>query len=121
MRNLALAASMAVLASTGLALADAKQDFTLVNRTGYELKAVFVSPTKADDWQEDVLGQDSLPDGNRVNIHFSPRTNACIWDLKVVYTDDDSSAVWSKINLCEVERIQIFYDRSSDTTRATFD
>lgn len=121
MRNLVVATAVAAVAFSGLALADAKQDFTLVNKTGYELKSVFVSPSKADDWQEDVLGQDSLANGNAVNIHFNPKTNACVWDLKVIYTDDNSSAVWTKINLCEVEKIQIFYDRQNDVTKATFD
>ncbi|HEX5320635.1 MAG TPA: argininosuccinate lyase [Stellaceae bacterium] len=100
---------------------DAKQDFTLVNKTGYELKEVYVSPSKAGDWQEDVLGQDTLDDGQRVNIHFNARTRTCKWDLKVVYTEDGSSAVWSDINLCEVEKITIHYDRKRDVTRATFD
>jgi len=103
------------------AAADAKQDFTLVNKTGYELKELYVSPSKADDWQEDVLGQATLDDGAKVNIHFNAKTNTCKWDLKVVYSDDSSSAVWSNINLCEVEKITIHYDRKNDVTRATFD
>jgi len=100
---------------------DAKQDFTLVNQTGYELKEVYVSPTKADDWQEDILGQDTLADGGVVHIHFSPKAHTCKWDLKVVYTDDGSNAVWGNINLCDIDKITIHYDRKSDTTSATFD
>ena len=101
--------------------ADAKQDFRLVNRTGYEIKEVFVSPSKSSDWQEDVLGKDVLEDGKAVNIHFSRTARTCKWDLKVIYTDDDSKAVWSDIDLCTVEKITIRYDRKNDVTRATFD
>lgn len=100
---------------------EAKQDFMLINKTGYELKALYVSPSRSDDWQEDVLGQDVLSDGQSVNVHFSPKVHTCEWDLKVVYSDDDSSAIWQKINLCQVERITIHYDRKNDVTRATFD
>jgi hypothetical protein len=124
MRTLLLAplAFAAALAFAAPASADdAKQDFRLVNKTGYELKEVYVSPSKADDWQEDVLGTGTLDDGKAINIHFSPKTRTCKWDLKVVYTDDDSSAVWSNINLCEVDKITIHYDRKADVTRATFD
>ena len=116
----------AIVAAT-LALAapawaqDAKQDFKLVNKTGYELKALYVSPSKADDWQEDVLGQDTLDDGQAVNVHFNAKVKTCQWDLKVVYNDDDSSAVWQKIDLCSVQKITIHYDRKADTTSATFD
>ena len=42
-------------------------------------------------------------------------------DLKVTYSDDDSSAVWEKIDLCTVEKITIHYNRKSDETSATFD
>ena len=123
MRTLFFAAlAAAAFAVTAPATADdAKQDFTLVNKTGYELKELYVSPSKADDWQDDILGQDVLEDGKAVNIHFSPKAKTCKWDLKVVYTDDDSSAVWQNIDLCSVDKITIHYDRKNDVTRASFD
>jgi hypothetical protein len=100
---------------------DAKQDFQLVNKTGYELKALYVSPSKSDDWGDDILGQDVLADSQVVNVHFSPKAHTCKWDLKVTYTDDNSNAVWGDIDLCTVEKITIFYDRKNDVTKATFD
>lgn len=123
MRTLLFAslAAAAVVCSTPAFAEDAKQDFKLVNRTGYELKALYVSPSKADEWQDDILGQDVLEDGKTVNVHFNPKAQTCKWDLKVVYTEDDSSAVWQNINLCEVDKITIHYDRKNDVTRASFD
>ena len=118
---------LASVAATGLALAlpvsaqEAKQDFTLVNKTGYELKEVYVAPTKSNSWEEDIMGQGVLEDGKAVNIHFSPKVKTCKWDLKVVYTVDSSNAVWSDIDLCSVDKISIFYDKNRDVTRATFD
>jgi|SRR5580704_10831067 hypothetical protein len=119
MRTVLIAAFVAVAAPAGAD--DAKQDFKLVNKTGYELKALYVAPSKSEDWEDDVLGQDTLADGQAVNIHFSPKTKTCTFDLKVVYSDDDSSAVWSKIDLCTVEKITIKYNRKSDETTASFD
>jgi hypothetical protein len=122
MRHALYALPLVLAAFLQPAAADgAKQDFALMNRTGYELKEVYVSPSKADDWQEDILGQGTLGDGQRVNIHFSPKVQTCKWDLKVVYTVDSSSAVWSDINLCDVDKITIHYDKDRDVTRATFD
>jgi hypothetical protein len=122
MKALSAAAIAAVLAFAVPAVADdAKQDFKLVNKTGYELKALYVSPAKSDDWEEDILGQDTLSDGQSVNVHFSPKVHTCQWDLKVVYSDDDSSAVWQKIDLCTIEKITIKYNRKSDETSASFD
>ncbi|HQS10012.1 MAG: argininosuccinate lyase [Rhizobiales bacterium 24-66-13] len=98
-----------------------KQDFVLVNKTGYDISHVYVSPVKSDDWEEDVLGKDVLEDGDTWTIKFNRSTNACKWDLKVVYDDDDSTAVWKNIDLCSVSKITIRYNRKSDTTSATFD
>jgi len=100
---------------------EAKQDFTLVNKTGYELNKVFVSPSKSDDWEEDVLGQDTLANSDSVDIQFHRATKACKWDLKVIYTVDSSSAVWSNIDLCSVDKITIHYDKDRDVTTANFD
>ncbi len=96
------------------------QDFTLVNRTGYTIEQVYVSPIKSKNWEEDVLGRDVLDDGEKVNIRFSKREDVCRWDLKVIY-DDGEEAEWSDFNLCEVSRITIHYERKSGRTWAEYD
>ena len=116
----ALVLTLASFSAPALA-AEGRQNFTLVNRTGYEIKHVYVSPSKSDDWEEDVLGKDTLDDGEAWGIRFHRATRTCSWDLKVVYTEDESSAVWHDIDLCEVEKITIRYNRKSDTTSASFD
>ena len=125
MRNIMFALALALSAlsvSFGSAhAAEAKQDFTLVNKTGYEIKSVYVSPSKSDDWEEDVLGKDSMANGDAWDIKFHRADKTCHWDLKVVYSDDDSNAVWSDIDLCTTEKITIKYDRKSNTTSAVFD
>lgn len=102
-------------------LAQARQNFVLVNRTGYDISEVYVSPAKADDWEEDVLGDDELEEGSQIPIKFSRSQKTCKWDLKVVYSDDDSSAVWHDIDLCKVSKITIRYNRKTDKSTATFD
>lgn len=118
-----IAAAMAICAAftlPQLAIAGS-QDFTLVNKTGYEIGEVYVSPAKSADWEDDVLGQDVLPDGDRVDISFSRDTDACYWDMKVVYTIDSTSAEWERFNLCEVSKIKIYYNTKTDTTTATYE
>lgn len=106
---------------TPAAAQEARQDFNLVNRTGHDISEVYVSPSKSDDWEEDVLGDDELEDGDSTTIRFKRATRTCMWDLKVVYSDDDSSAIWKDIDLCRVSKITIRYNRSSDTTSADFE
>ncbi|MBA4788546.1 MAG: argininosuccinate lyase [Rhizobiales bacterium] len=113
-------ATFAISSAVSPAMA-AKQDFELVNKTGYDISHVYVSPTKSEDWEEDVLGKDVLSDGDAWDIEFDRGDKTCKWDLKVVYADDNSSAYWRNIDLCKVEKITIRYNRKSDTTSATLD
>jgi hypothetical protein len=110
-----------LIACAGSASAQARQDFVLVNKTGYDISEVYVSPSKRSSWEEDVLGDDLLEEGDSQTIRFRNSGNICMWDLKVVYDDDDSSAVWEDINLCKVSQVTIRYNRKTDRTSATFD
>lgn len=112
--------ALASLAIIGVGVAG-DQDFTLTNKTGYAIDQVYVSPSAADDWEEDILGQDILANGDHVNIHFSRNTSACKFDLKVIYVDDGSSAEWEDIDLCSVEKITIRWNKKTGDTTATFE
>ncbi len=103
-----------------VAASAAPQDFELTNSTGYEIKSVFVSAHSSNDWEEDVLGQDTLADGAAVKIHFpGGRGETCDWDLKVIYTSDGSSAEWTQgFDLCTITSIDIKWD--GHTTSATY-
>ncbi len=118
-RFAALGAVMAVAGSQAAMAGD--QDFTLINRTGYTISEVYVSPVKAKDWQEDVLGRDVLAEGERTEIKFSRSVETCKWDLKVVYEDDNSSAEWGSLNLCEISAVTIKYNRKTEETSATYE
>jgi len=74
------------------------QDFTLVNQTGVEIYRLFISETGNDNWEEDMLGENVLPDGARLDISFSGHS-ACLWDMMVT-DEDDTSVTWQAINLC---------------------
>jgi hypothetical protein len=113
-------ASVAALAAPD-ARAQSKQDFTLVNATGYVISHLYVSPSKQDDWGSDILGKSTLDEDESADITFSRAEKTCDWDLKVTYEDDNSSVVWRGIDLCKVSKITIRYNRKNDATSASFD
>ena len=84
-----------------------KQDFSLHNETGLETKEVYVSPTAAEDWEEDVLGTDTLEAGDSVNISFSRRRED-MWDIKVVFRNGKSN-VWTKLNLSQITDVTLSF------------
>ncbi|MBK1648629.1 hypothetical protein [Rhabdochromatium marinum] len=40
----------------------------ITNSTGYTIDYLYVSPASSDDWQDDVLGDDVLPNGYRGKV-----------------------------------------------------
>ncbi len=106
----------AVMLSVSTAYA-AQQDFTLQNKTGYQIDEVYVSQSSSRNWGNDVMGRDALVDGNTVDISFNAPDNACRWDMRVKYNDGDE-ATWNNLNLCNINKVTLFWDRRGQTTRA---
>lgn len=92
-------------------------DFTLINRTGYAIAEVYVSPANKDNWGRDRLGRSVLENGRSKLITFSDTAN-CNQDIKVVFDDDDSSVVWEDINLCDLHKITLRYNRKTNVVSA---
>ena len=120
MRRFAYAFALAcAVFGAGLAYA-ARQDFTLVNRTGYQIDSVYVSKSSSNSWEEDVMGRDTLNDGESVDISFEKGERGCRYDLMVKYHDGDQS-YWTNLDLCSISKVQLFWDRRAGQTRAVTD
>lgn len=92
-------------------------DFTLVNRTGYTLREIYLSPTKSNTWGRDRLGDEVL-ENNRSRLFRFGERGACTQDLKVVFDDDGSSVVWESFDLCSIVKITLRYNRRTGETTA---
>jgi hypothetical protein len=91
-----------------------KQDFTLHNETGVEIHSLYVSPHGEDEWGPDILGRDTLPSGETVEITFSPKEKAANWDLKV--TDQSNNSIeWENLNLMEISEVTLHYSNGKGT------
>ncbi len=114
-RRLLLGCITTVL-SVGAAVAG-DVDFTLVNRTGYDLREVYVSPSNKNAWGKDRMGDKVLENGRSRLFLFSDKS-ACTQDLKVVFDDDGSEVIWEDIDLCEISKITLKYNRKSGVVSA---
>lgn len=94
-----------------------QQDFTLQNRTGYQIDEVYVSRSSSRNWGGDIMGSDALEDGKSVNVTFNAPDNVCRWDMKVKYNDGDE-ATWNSLNLCNITTVTLFWDKKKEVTRA---
>ncbi len=105
----------AVLAiSAQRSAAQSTQDFTLNNKTGVEIYALYVTPHNADEWGEDILGADTLRVNENLDITFSRSEKAEYWDLRI--EDEDGAFIeWEKLNLLEISRVTLFYANGKAT------
>lgn len=107
--NAAVPASSPANTTASNADQSAAQDFTLVNKTGVEIHKVYISPHDKDDWEEDILGKDTLPNGETVDIKFHRSESAENWDLRV--EDSKGTAIeWENLNLLKISKLTLYYE-----------
>ena len=94
--------------------AGAAQDFTLVNQTGVEIDKVYIAPHDSDDWEEDILGQDTLPNGQSVEIKFNRSETTADWDLRIE-DKQGNSIEWEKLNLLKISKATLHYKDGKGT------
>jgi len=80
----------------------------MVNDTTTDILRLYGSNVGADDWQEDVLGEEILAAGNRVRVNWDDGTCYCTFDFKAVYRDGTTS-IKKGVNVCTIESFR-FYD-----------
>jgi hypothetical protein len=115
MKKLLLLSVISIMLFAGSSWAG-QQDFVLVNETGLTIDQFFCSPTTTEDWEEDVLGAETLPDGESIKIEFSTEEDVCEWDLKIIDEDGDE-IIWTKINLCKTTKVTLYYEDGKPTAQ----
>ncbi len=106
--------SILVLLVMGAALVSAESSIkiTFKNNTGYTVKELYVSPTSHDDWYDNLLKGETVPNGESVEVTIPDYgTDDYVYDLMAVDTEGDS---YSKY---EVD----LTDPDSRTVEFTFD
>jgi hypothetical protein len=90
------------------------QDFVLINKTGVEIHNLHVSPSDKQEWGSDILGKDTLTDGESAEIKFSPQEESEKWDLRVA-DKEGNSIEWSDLNLLKISKITLHYSDGKAT------
>lgn len=94
--------------------AQGAQDFILINKTGVEIYALYVTPHNSDDWGDDILGADTLAANDRIEIKFSRKEKAKYWDLRVEDADGEYIE-WENLNLIKISEVTLYYKNGKAT------
>lgn len=111
------AAAPPAAAPPAAATTGSSTSFGLANATGSAISELYVSPTKSKTWGKDILGDHTIEDGEVWKITVPKAKGRCMQDLKVVF-DDNSEAIWESLDLCDLTKITLTYDRRSGVTTA---
>ena len=104
MRKFLIAGAL-LAAATATAAFAARQDFTITNHTGHTIMTLNVSPHSDDHWGPDILGRDTLANGEQAQITFDRNEDQCSWDIKVTY-DDGTNNDLRGVNLCQTTEVE---------------
>lgn len=66
----------------------------VTNDTGFAIYFLYVSPGKAKTWEEDVLDEDILTDGQTVRVTVSGAKSG-IFDIRAEDEDGDTYTLWN--------------------------
>ncbi len=111
------AAAPPAAAPPAAATVGSSTSFGLANATGSAISELYVSPTKSKTWGKDILGDHTIENGEVWKITVPQAKGRCMQDLKVVF-DDNSEAIWESLDLCDLTKITLTYDRRSGVTTA---
>jgi hypothetical protein len=106
-----------VFAATTWTQAQTVLDFKLVNNTGEDFYAVYLTETDTQDWGEDILPKDIVEAGDVVDISFEyiDDETLCAWDIRL--THDESEEEWiyiNEIDLCEIKILTLYIDEDGE-------
>lgn len=82
------------------------QNFTLVNNTGHTVVTLNVSPNNDDQWGPDILGVDTLANGQTATVTFPRAEDQCSWDIRATYDDGDTTDARA-VNLCQITTVTL--------------
>ncbi len=106
-----------VFAATTWTQAQTVLDFKLVNNTGKDFYAVYLTETTTQDWGEDILPEDIVKDGATVEITFEyvDDETLCEWDLRLTHDESEEDYIYiNEIDLCEVSVLTLYIDEDGE-------
>ncbi len=99
-----------VLVAVGLAVAVAAAfpaeaedlKFTLINESSADITALQISPVSTRNWEENILGRDTLPKGYEVDIVIADNLSTCSYDMLITFKDG-SNIEERNYNFCDLK------------------
>jgi hypothetical protein len=97
---MAAAASAALICSLANAQA-ANRIVEIINETGATMTEFYASIGASNSWEEDILGDEALEDGESVDVNIDDGSGKCVYDFKAIFANG-GEAVKQGVNVCQI-------------------
>ncbi len=97
------AAVLAVAALIGDGAGAADRRVEIVNNTGHIMTHFYASRVGAASWDADILGEDTVGNGNSFPVLLSDGTGACRFDFRAIF-QGDAVLVKRDVDVCSISR-----------------
>ena len=104
-RNAVMILTAATSLTAGSAFA-ADVDLWLVNKTGLTIREIHISENAV--WGADISKADLV--ANQTRFVTFKDAGACIRDVKVVFAENASEAIWEGLDLCSIDKLSLAYN-----------
>lgn len=103
MRMMLAAAAAAALFLCGNAQGQSEPIvFDLYNDTDFTITYLYISVPSTNDWEEDILGDQTVDPGETVEVTVDDELLECEYDLRADFDDGDSLVI-GEYDLCELD------------------
>src|SRR5690348_2040930 len=107
---------VAAIALNASALAQDIRNVTVVNGTGYGIKFLGFNNPGDNDWSDNELGG-VLKNGQSVYVKFNNADKGCVWNFRISWELSGYPDVqWRNVNLCQIDKLTLKWDRNSNET-----
>ncbi|MDP1750971.1 MAG: hypothetical protein Q8L22_16085 [Reyranella sp.] len=116
LRTIAVA-MLSLIAGSALAV---DTTFLLVNSTSYPISEMSISQHDMSMWSPNLLRGPIIKPGEARQVVIPASQLVCQVDIKLGFSDGTPPAIWQYLNLCNLRKLQVFYDRYSGVTTARY-
>jgi hypothetical protein len=101
--NKLILAGFALLGTAAFAAGSQAADikFDIVNNSARAIDNFYTSSADTTDWQEDVLGEDTIAPGGTDTITISTSGDQCLYDLRFIM-EDKAELIEKGIDVCKL-------------------
>ena len=115
MKSLVLGFVLAV-ATVSTSFAQDFRNVTVINGTGYGIKFLGFNNPGDNEWSDNELGG-VLANGQSIYVKFNNADKGCVWNFRISWElPGYPDVLWRNVNLCEIDKLTLKWNRESNET-----